>query len=412
LTKIVWHSNAPWVGTGYGSQTALFTPRIRELGHDVAISAFYGLQGRVLDWEGIKVYPSDGDWGNRWLAAFAADHSGCGDVQQTTVIGLHDVWVLKDPIINALRLVSWVPVDHFPLPPAVHDFFTRTGSIPVAMSRYGEETLRVAGLDPLYVPHGVDTAVLEPISEDEKQRIRALAGIPENAFVVGMVAANQGVAPSRKAFPQVFEAFAEFRQNHPEAMLYLHTIKTPGAAGLNLLALANQCGIPTDAIRWSAEIGFVMGLPYDAMKSVYGLMDVLANPAYGEGFGIPIVEAQACGLPVIVNDFSAMPELCGAGWKVRGDSWYDASQGSWFSAPRVGEIVQAMETAYIHARDPELKAIAREFALGYDADLVTHRYWVPVLAEIEARLDARTVLPQAALTPMNREQRRAAARAS
>src|SRR5574338_349983 len=57
--KILWSSVAPWIGTGYGQQSRLFTPRIRDLGHHVALSAYCGLEGTIGTWEGMTVYPAD-----------------------------------------------------------------------------------------------------------------------------------------------------------------------------------------------------------------------------------------------------------------------------------------------------------------------------------------------------------------
>ena len=381
--KILWHSNAPWVNTGYGSQTELFTPRIRDAGHDVAISAFYGLNGRAMDWEQMKVYPGDDEWGNRWVPGYAAHH-GDGDPRAVVVVTLMDTWVLTGKLWPQMRVASWVPVDHEPCPPRVVEFFTRTCAVPIAMSRFGQRMLNSHDLDSLYVPHGVDTRKLRPVDG-----ARAALQIPEDAFVVGMVAANKGALPSRKAFPQVFEAFAEIHRRHPESLLYLHTVKTAGRDGLDLLSLASVCGVPVDAIRWTPEFELMMGVEYEKMAWVYSAMDVLAAPSYGEGFGIPIVEAQACGTPVVVNDCTAMPELCGSGWKTRGDRWYDATQGAWFQAPSVASIIESLEDAYQAkgtGRGDRMSGAAVEFAAGYDCDVVTGRDWVPALAEVEARL--------------------------
>jgi glycosyltransferase involved in cell wall biosynthesis len=290
-----------------------------------------------------------------------------------------DVWVLNGHSIGQIpHLASWVPVDHDPLPPKVLEYFTRTGARPIAMSRFGQAKLAERGLDPLYVPHGIDTGVFKHRPRGRAD-LRELVEIPEDAFVVGVVAANKGIAPPRKAFPQTFQAFAKFHKTHPDAYLYLHTEMSGAADGVNLGALAEMTGVPFDAIKFTPPWQMELGVTPETLSCLYSAMDVLCNPSYGEGFGVPIMEAQSCGLPVIVTDHSAMPELCGAGWLVGGDSFYDATQGSFYRCPSIDEIVEAMEAAYEARNDQALKAQARDFALGYDADRVLQEHWVPAL---------------------------------
>ncbi|MCR4339225.1 MAG: glycosyltransferase family 4 protein [Gemmatimonadaceae bacterium] len=407
--KILWHSNAPWTPSGYGQQTALFTPRIKALGHEVAISAFYGLEGSMLDWEGMRVYPTDNTRFGKAMLPYYVGHFANGEVdpRDVLVLTLMDVWVLNEAVakLSPLRMASWVPVDHDPVPPGVSQFFTHSGARPIAMSRFGEAKLQEAGLDPLYVPHGVDTTLFRP--QPDRDAIREGMGVPDGAFVIGMVANNQGNSPPRKAFPQVFQAFSIFQKKHPDAFLYLHADMHGMNSGIKLRYLAETCGIPERAYGCSDQMLLQLGLPAAAMSYVYSTFDVLASPSYGEGFGIPIVEAQACGVPVIVTDWTAMPELCGAGWLVEGDPWFDTHHGSFFMCPSVQKIVEAFEHAYEARDDQGLRDRAVEFAAGYDVDTVMRDYWVPALDELEK---PREVAP---LTSTNgsRAQRRAGARA-
>jgi glycosyltransferase involved in cell wall biosynthesis len=383
--KILWHSNAPWVPTGYGQQTAMFGPRIRDAGHDVTFSACWGLGGARLEWEGMPVYPSDDKWGNRTLNAIARI---VGDGEPCQVITLLDVWPLTANF-TGLDIATWVPIDHAPVPPNVGAFYERNPhATPIAMSRFGERMLRDAGLDPLYVPHGIDTNVFRPRFGPKSAHLgktRKKMNLPEDAFVVGMVANNQGTAPPRKAFPQVFMAFSMLVKEHPNAYLYLHTELTGHKDGINLGELANACGIPPDRVKCTNPMAYEFGIEPDMMSLLYSAFDVLACPSYGEGFGIPIVESQACGTPVIVTDATAMTELCGSGWLVGGDPWYDPSQGAFFTCPSVMELHAAMEAAYQSRGDQAAREKAREFALGYDADRVMETYWLPVLAALEQR---------------------------
>ena len=415
--KILLHSNAPWAPTGYGQQTALVVPMLREAGHDAGISCFWGLQGQALENNGVPMYPADDDFGNRWLPAYATHHSKTGDPLEVQIITLMDVWVLTSPLFAELRMASWCPVDHWPLPPNVLRFFEQTHAEPIAMSRFGEQMMLDAGLRALYVPHGIDTSVLVPMDKIETRRwmnagLPAHEQIPEDAFVVGMVAANKGVQPSRKSFPQVFEAFKRLHAKRPDSILYLHTMKMGDGPSLNLIALAKTTGMPMEALRWTPEFELQMGVPASKMPYVFGSFDILCNPSYGEGFGIPIVEAQSCGVPVITNDCTSMTELTGAGWAVGGEPWYDATQGAYFQTPSIAEITDAMIAAHDMAEVDRtaLSIEAREFALGYDARRVFDAYWVPALAELEIRHEAR--MAERAKANGNRATRRRASRSA
>jgi glycosyltransferase involved in cell wall biosynthesis len=378
IDRILWHSNAPWCGVGYGVQTALFCPRIRDLGYQVAISAFYGLEGSQMWWGGMPVLPGDENWGNRFVASWAAYH-GSGNPKRCLTITLMDVWVLHNQFLGDLRLASWVPVDHDPVPPRVLEFFRSHGAIPIAMSKFGQQRLQEAGLEhALYIPHGVDTAVYKPTGGRD---VREALGIPGDAFLVGMVANNQGFAPPRKAFPEVFEAFARFREKRKDAVLYIHTEKTGVRQGLNLEQLSRFYGIE-GAVFFPPQVELELGIDAESMADLFSAFDVLLNPSYGEGFGIPIIEAQACGTPVIVNDCTSMPELLGAGWKTENIPWYDAGHAANFFRPQPRSIAGCLEQAYKHAGDSKLAERAVEFAQAYDADLITQQLWKPILEEL------------------------------
>jgi glycosyltransferase involved in cell wall biosynthesis len=377
--NLLWCSNAPFVGSGYGVQTELFAPRLASLGHEVAFYANWGVQGACLDWKGFHVYPSDGEWGNRTLAACAA-HFGDG-IENTLVIALCDAWVLnKDRFLKGMKLAIWAPIDHEPAPPPSLNVLRHEAVTPLAMSEFGERMMRDAGLDPIYVPHGVDTEMFRPQPEIRGDVSEEL-GLPRDAFVVGMVAANQGSPQMhRKAFPQAFQAFARFRETHTDAVLYVHTNEmAQHNSGLHLRALAERCGIPRRSVVFTDIFAWEMGWPRQTLANAYNAFDVLLNPAMGEGFGVPILEAQACGVPVIVSDFSAMTELCGAGWLVEGDRWYDGPMDSFLISPSVESIGQALEQSYASGG---LADQARRFALRYDVETVTEDYWQPALRKL------------------------------
>lgn len=389
--KILVHSNSANTKTGYGVQTQLLVDRLAADGYRVAISATYGQtmgcgMGEYVTPTGQKVpvYPSlfliSGD---DVIMAHAKQFFGN---DEGWIIPLLDVWSLQNPSLKDMNIAAWAPVDHTPVPKMVLDFFDRSQARCIAMTKHGHEEFMAAGLDAAYIPLAVDTKVYQPrftATIDGRQVTgREFLQIPDNAFVVGMVAMNKD--PNRKGWSEGFQAFAKFHKDHPNAILHCHTEKSGAAGGVDLPSLAAMCGIPEHAVKYTNQYAYTIGFPPELMALMYTAFDVLLAPSLGEGFCVPLVEAQACGVPVIANNFTAQPELVGAGWLVNGQKFWDANSRSWYQTPNVDELAQALESAYeSDLEDLSKKAI--RFAQQYDADWVYDRHWKPYLTTLDTR---------------------------
>lgn len=355
--------------------------------HQVAISSFYGLEGAPIMWESrghqIPVFPGlGGEFGNQYIQGHAAAFFG-GNPRAGLVLTLMDVLALDDSVYSKLNTACWTPVDHDPATPTQQAFFAKSGAIPIAMTQYGMD--RLSEYEPLYCPHGIDTKTFQPLGRSD---VRKRVGISDDQFCVGMVAANKG-NPSRKCFVEALQAFAKLREHHDNAILYLHTeVSGVVAAGVPVLEVAGSLGIPADALARADQYRLLFSpYPDDEMAAIYSAFDVLLNPAAGEGFGIPQLEAQACGTPVIGTDFAAAKEVIAAGWKVGGQRFW-TGQKSWQLLPYVEQIYEALEDCYALSteRRMQLADKARTHALKYDADTVAASYMLPALADIEERL--------------------------
>lgn len=252
---------------------------------------------------------------------------------------------------------------------------------PIAMSQFGSKMLDKAGLDHYYAPHGIEDTFrpTEYFSNGRAQATgRQLMDIPEDKFVVMMNAANKGANPSRKSFAENLLAFGIFAQTHPDAVLYLYTEANGSMGGISLLHLAEACGIRPEQLKIVDQYAYRAGFPQEALAAMYTAADVLLACSMGEGFGIPVVEAQACDTRVIVSDFTAQPELVGSGWTVEVQPFWDAAQRSWFCIPHVPSIVDALKRAYEAPRGVDETAVG--FAQQYHADSVYSAFWQPIMA--------------------------------
>ena len=117
------------------------------------------------------------------------------------------------------------------------------------------------------------------------------------------------------------------------------------------------------------------------LAAIYSAWDVGLFTNYGEGFGVPQVEAQACGVPIITSNFAASAELASPdSFLVNGQPLWDAGRGTWFNVPFVHEIVQALELAYQRGKKefPDTVAFARQ----YDANKVFDEGWKPLIEKM------------------------------
>lgn len=367
--RLCWYSNAPDTPTGYGNQTQQVIRRMAQDGHAVHVLANYGQIAGVRDWHGIPIWPQ----GHANYSLDVLDDLA-GFLQPDHILTLYDVWVLRG-VWKDRSVISWTPIDHYPPPPDVLRWAREHRTI--AMSRFGQEALREQGIEADYIPHAVED-VFAPSPSDIRERMK----VPEDAFLVSINAANIGVTPPRKAWGENLQAMATFMARHEDVYLYLHTdLVRPN--GVPLPILVNALGMPMDRLRKVDLMAYRAGLIDELeLARIYSASDVLLATSKGEGFGIPVLEAMACGTPAIVSDFSAQPEIVGdAGWKVPVQLDWDHNQGAFFATPLVGAILAALEEAYEQRGTRREACLAR--AAEYRADKVYAESWRPFLASLD-----------------------------
>lgn len=371
--RILWHSVAPWVKTGYGIQTDLFTQRLaRNLNHEVAVYAYSGIESGTLKIDNRLILPRLPSERSRVGDYSLKSHAQHWDAE--LVITLTDIWAISPDQLTGLPWVPWFPIDHDPIPPRVLNLLRAVNTLPMVFSKFAVQQLEQQDIDCLYIPHGCHPLYLQDISRPE---VRKETFALDEHFLVGMVGINNGY-PSRKALPEAIHAFKRFRQDVPNAVLYLH-IDPMAPGGIDLQTLLNE--LPEDSYLVPSTYEYQLGFSETYMRDLYASFDVLLSPSMGEGFGVPIIEAQALGTPVIVSDFTAMTENCFFGELVTGLPFY-TSQNSYQLLPSVDSIVDALHKVHNYSpqefSDNSALAIQKIRQL-FNPDQITEEYWGPAL---------------------------------
>jgi glycosyltransferase involved in cell wall biosynthesis len=127
---------------------------------------------------------------------------------------------------------------------------------------------------------------------------------------------------ARKNIPLLLRAFADLKRD----------LKIP-----HLLVLIGESDLRTERLGrnppplWSGDgimrLGFV---PFETLPALYSRAEAFVYPSLYEGFGLPVVEAMACGAPVIVSKSSSLPEIVG-------------EAGLFFDPFRVDELSEAIQ---------------------------------------------------------------------
>jgi glycosyltransferase involved in cell wall biosynthesis len=397
--RVLYSSNAFWAASGYGVQGRSLLPRLAklpEIGSPEALAMFawYGLQGGVHNVNGHKIYPQGGDpYGNDVIEAHAKDH------RANVVISLIDVWVMKDTArkVHPAFWLPWLPIDHDPVPKTVLSAL-EGAYMPLTYAKWGHDMLEAAGVPNTYIPHGIEPSVFNVIEDRERVAAFKARNFDKPGHLTVMVAANKGF-PDRKAFQVQLRAWAKFAENKPDAKLYIHTEPTQMYGGVDFAALTKALGIEKKTM-FPDRYKNAMGIPAEYLALVYNSADVFMGAAMAEGFGIPIIEAQACGAPVIVTDFSAMPELVRWGYAVAPADMIWTPMNAWQAWPSAPGITQALESLYeewsANGNEWQMekrRQVAASIHAEYDWDTIVRDQWAPLMTRLAADWELQSPTP-------------------
>jgi glycosyltransferase involved in cell wall biosynthesis len=209
-----------------------------------------------------------------------------------TVITIHDMSLRLYPGFHPLRRLLL-------LRPMTYVAIRQAQSMVAVSHSARRDLLRLHGVAPdrVSVVHEAASPVFRPLSDRARlDDIRALYGLPPR-FILYV-----GAIEPRKNLTRLMTAFAQARQ----AGIPHHLVCAGpyGWASRDLAGRIERLGI-ANAVHFT---GYV---PFEHLPAIYNLGDFFVFPSLYEGFGLPVVEAMACGIPVLTSNTSSLGEIAG-----------------------------------------------------------------------------------------------------
>jgi len=396
MMKLLWFGNAPWANSGYGKNARNITSRIKDK-HEVAVLCNWGLFGGTVDYNGIKCHPGtipsvSGDEKTFTKSTARNLDKLVEKYKYDATICHFDIWSINDLLYSKVvrsRYIAYAPVDSDPVCPIYVDSIENADEI-VTFCDWAGEMLDKLNIKNTVIPHGVDTKIYNPPTKDKSEYKKKL-GIPEDCTIFTIVGTNVG---PRKGIHEAMEGYGRFLNKHPEARkntrLYIHSEAFGIDQGFSLVNLGQLFEISENVIFTTQDD--YQQVPEEAMADLFRASDVHVLTSHSEGFGMPLIESAACGVPSIATDYTSMTELVnGHGILVRiAVKELQPRNYVYHAIPYTPDITKAFETYW---NDPnkikEDGKKAAEFALGYDWDKVIIPKWLKFLDVYEQKISKK-----------------------
>lgn len=212
-----------------------------------------------------------------------------------TAITVHDVVFLRYP-------QAFHPLKRLYLT-AMTSWSARHASHVIAVSESTrQDVINLLKVSPRRVTtiHNGVGAQFRPAPPEQKAAFRQAKGIHGRAILY------VGTLEPRKNLPTLIEAFSHIANDPEFGDVTLLIGGSKGWYYKEIFATAERLGLTARGrVRWLGRV------PDDELSLWYNIANVCAYPSLYEGFGLPPLEAMACGTPVIASDTSALPEVVG-----------------------------------------------------------------------------------------------------
>lgn len=208
-----------------------------------------------------------------------------------TVVTMHDVIFLKHP--------EWFPLfDRYMFKKKYVDSCKRADKVVAISEQTKNDIIEYIGIDEKKIEvvyQGCDPLYTQPVSEEKKKEVKEKYGLPHD-FIVTVCAIEE-----RKNHKCIIKAMKSMKNAIPYVI-----IGRESKYKQELEQLIKE-------EKLDGMVKFLHNVSTEDMPAILHQATMMAYPSFYEGFGIPIIEAQNCNLPILTSTGSCFSEVGGLG---------------------------------------------------------------------------------------------------
>lgn len=342
-------------------------------------------------------------------------HDICKIIKPDVVLTIGDYWsfyymhAVKNKLNYQFKWVAYLTVEEEEIDKKKWQPLFRYMDDVAVPTEFGMSSLASIGVNAHLIPYGVDE-VFRRLPDDKRAQLRKDRGITEGVTRFITVAQNT----IRKSLPSILLTAQELKKRgrySPDCLdnkFYIHT--NVGASDssetyvYDLIGLAKKLDVEdmvsfppleTSLFGPTGQLGGVLptNTGEELLRDEYNASDFYLSTSLSEGYGLPVMEAMACGVPCLANGTSTLYEMVGVPY---GKTGYGERGGIFKSRVEVLPPAKLANIVDPKLLADEIESLRKREMKGNCEDYARRSNWEGMgkkLVEVIAQMEKRTVIP-------------------
>jgi glycosyltransferase involved in cell wall biosynthesis len=349
----IWHQDMPYVTEDWKATQGLLSPQ----------------NEAILNHIPVVINPSEMMQADVTLRVYCPFNLASSSSSKTFMFGCTEWGIVPQSILRGMRVASF------------RDAHLASNTTIITASQWSKQGFINSGADPqrvVVIPLGYDPQVYYPLSDHQRLSLRQKKGWTDY-----FVFLNIGVMwNERQGIDRLLKAFAILTEIYPHIRLVLKGRDAIFPSKASIQSASKTILTDAEYERIKPKIGYIgNSLSAQEMAELYQAADCYVSPYSAEGFNLPVLEAIACGLPVICTDGGPTDDFIRSefAWKIDSQLQIKQQQNGDINYQLTPSQDHLIELMRMMIKNPHLRTQTQQLGTKYVAERYTWKHIVKQL---------------------------------